>query len=83
MKEIYEDQIVNSFFFYQVWPGHRAVIFDRFNGLLPEVYKEGTRFLIPFVQSPRIFDIRTTPRVTSSETFTKGNHNPLSTRFPF
>ena len=32
--------------------GERAVIFDRFRGVLPETSGEGTHFLIPFMQWP-------------------------------
>jgi len=42
--------------------GHRAVIFDRFTGVKPDVTGEGTHFLIPWVQKPWIFDIRSRPR---------------------
>ncbi|CAH3027491.1 unnamed protein product [Porites evermanni] len=47
---------------YNVEGGHRAVIFDRFQGVKPEVTGEGTHFLIPWVQRPIIFDIRSRPR---------------------
>ncbi|XP_002164901.1 prohibitin 1 isoform X1 [Hydra vulgaris] len=47
---------------YNVDGGHRAVLFDRFRGVLPEVSDEGTHFLIPMVQRPIIFDIRSKPR---------------------
>ena len=30
--------------------GERAVIFDRFRGVLPKTIKEGTHFKIPFIQ---------------------------------
>lgn len=42
--------------------GHRAVIFDKFQGVSSKVYPEGTHFLIPFVQTPIIFDVRMKPR---------------------
>ena len=42
--------------------GHRAVIFDRFTGIKPDVIGEGTHFLIPWVQRPIIFDVRSRPR---------------------
>lgn len=42
--------------------GHRAVIFDRFQGIKPDVVGEGTHFIIPWVQRPIIFDIRSQPR---------------------
>ncbi|VDP53851.1 unnamed protein product [Schistosoma curassoni] len=47
---------------YNVDGGHRAVIFDRFKGVRPDVRGEGTHFIIPWVQKPIIFDIRSRPR---------------------
>lgn len=42
--------------------GHRAVIFDRFTGIKNQVVGEGTHFIIPWVQRPIIFDVRSRPR---------------------
>ncbi|XP_067686082.1 prohibitin 1-like [Haliotis asinina] len=42
--------------------GHRAVIFDRFQGVREYVVGEGTHFLVPWVQRPIIFDVRSRPR---------------------
>ncbi|KAM0726028.1 Prohibitin 1 [Formica fusca] len=53
--------VVNSAL-YNVDGGHRAVIFDRFAGIKNAVIGEGTHFLIPWVQKPIIFDIRSRPR---------------------
>lgn len=53
--------VVNSAL-YNVDGGHRAVIFDRFVGIKNVVMGEGTHFLIPWVQKPIIFDIRSRPR---------------------
>lgn len=47
---------------YNVDGGHRAVIFDRFTGIKQTVVGEGTHFLIPWVQRPIIYDIRSKPR---------------------
>ncbi|XP_074648848.1 prohibitin 1-like [Tubulanus polymorphus] len=47
---------------YNVDGGHRAVIFDRFRGVQPNVIGEGTHFLVPWVQRPIIFDCRSRPR---------------------
>jgi len=47
---------------YNVDGGQRAVIFDRFRGIQEEVVGEGTHFLIPWVQKPIVFDIRSKPR---------------------
>lgn len=57
---------------YNVEAGQRAVIFDQLRGgIRPDVSAEGTHFLIPFVQRPVIFDIRTKPREIPSVTGTK------------
>jgi len=52
--------------------GHRAVIFDRFAGVKPDVVGEGTHFIIPWVQRPIIFDIRSRPRNVPVVTGSKG-----------
>ncbi|OZC07781.1 SPFH/Band 7/PHB domain protein [Onchocerca flexuosa] len=60
---------------YNVDGGQRAVIFDRFTGVKPEVIGEGTHMLIPGIQNPIIFDIRSTPRVISTITGSKDLQN--------
>lgn len=57
--------------FFAVDGGHSAVMFDRFRGVLPKAIGEGTHFLIPFVQSPTVYDIRTFPKSITSVTGTK------------
>lgn len=52
--------------------GQRAVIFDRFTGVKPNIIGEGTHMIIPVIQKPIIFDIRSTPRVVSTITGSKG-----------
>ena len=52
--------------------GHRAVIFDRFQGIKQEVIGEGTHFMIPWLHRPIIFDIRTRPRSVAVSTGSKG-----------
>ncbi|KAG5049137.1 hypothetical protein JHK85_010240 [Glycine max] len=56
---------------YTVDGGQRAVLFDRFRGILDSTVGEGTHFLIPWVQKPYIFDIRTRPHTFSSVSGTK------------
>lgn len=60
---------------YNVDGGHRAVIFDRFSGVKPEVMGEGTHFLIPWVQRPIIFDVRSRPRNIPTITGSKDLQN--------
>ena len=59
-------------FFHLVDGGHRAVIFDRFRGVLPHVAGEGTHFFIPWVQKPIIYDVRSNPRNIPVVTPSKG-----------
>ena len=47
------------------------MMFDRFRGVLPKASLEGTHFLIPFIQNPTIYDLRTRPRSITSVTGTK------------
>ncbi|RRT63444.1 hypothetical protein B296_00023134 [Ensete ventricosum] len=56
---------------YTVDGGERAVLFDRFRGVLPETVGEGTHFLVPWLQKPFIFDIRTRPHTFASNSGTK------------
>ncbi|GAU24443.1 hypothetical protein TSUD_364270 [Trifolium subterraneum] len=56
---------------YTVDGGQRAVLFDRFRGILDQSVGEGTHFLIPWVQKPYIFDIKTRPHTFSSISGTK------------
>jgi len=65
---------------YAVDGGHRAVIFDRFRGVQTVTVGEGTHFIIPWVQRPIIFDIRSQPRSVPTITGSKGLylHNVLA-----
>ncbi|XP_033729446.1 prohibitin-like [Pecten maximus] len=77
---------------YNVDGGHRAVIFDRFRGVQEKVVGEGTHFMIPWVQKPIIFDIRSKPRNIAVVTGSKDLQNvnitlrilfrPLSSSLP-
>lgn len=55
--------------------GHRAVIFDRFQGIKDQVVGEGTHFMIPWVQRPIVFDIRARPKNVPSVTGSKDLQN--------
>ena len=65
-------QVYLTFVFRLVDGGHRAVIFDRFQGIKPDVIGEGTHFMIPWLHRPIIFDIRTRPRSVAVSTGSKG-----------
>ena len=57
---------------YNVDGGERAVIFDKLSGgTKDKAVGEGTHFLIPFVQEPNIFDVRSRPRIINTTTGTK------------
>lgn len=60
---------------YNVDPGCRGVIFDRFRGVLSTVTDEGTHFVIPLVQTPIIFDVKTNPKVLRTNTGSKDLQN--------
>ncbi|ODV85325.1 hypothetical protein CANARDRAFT_7971 [[Candida] arabinofermentans NRRL YB-2248] len=56
---------------YDVQGGQRAVIFDRFSGIKSQVVGEGLNFVIPWLQKPIIFDVRTKPRTITTTTGSK------------
>lgn len=56
---------------YDVKGGERAVIFDRFTGIKQQVVGEGLNFIIPWLQRPIIYDVRTRPRTISTTTGSK------------
>jgi len=66
--------VANSALF-NVDGGHRAVIFDKFRGIQQDVVGEGTHFMIPWVQSPIIFDIRARPKNVPTITGSKDLQN--------
>jgi prohibitin 1 len=56
---------------YDVKGGTRAVIFDRLTGVKEDVSKEGTHFLVPWLQKAIHFDVRTKPRNIATTTGSK------------
>ncbi|KAG8927689.1 Prohibitin-2, subunit of the prohibitin complex (Phb1p-Phb2p) [Tulasnella sp. 419] len=61
---------VNSSIF-NVDGGYRAIKYSRLHGIRKEVYAEGTHFMIPWFETPIVFDIRAKPRNIASLTGTK------------
>ncbi|KAJ3194821.1 hypothetical protein HK101_001823 [Irineochytrium annulatum] len=51
--------------------GHRAVKFSRIGGVKNVVYSEGTHFVVPWFETPVIYDVRAKPRNIASLTGTK------------
>jgi len=60
---------------YTVDPGHRAIVFNRFGGIESKVRGEGAHFRIPILQRPIVMDVRTQPRVITTETGSKDLQN--------
>ncbi|KAF7998998.1 hypothetical protein HF325_006530 [Metschnikowia pulcherrima] len=60
---------------YDVEGGKRAVIFDRLNGVQATVIGEGTHFVIPWLQKPIIYDVRTKPKTIATTTGSKDLQN--------
>ncbi len=54
-----------------VFPGERAIVFDRMTGVKNKVYGEGLHFRIPLIQSIIKYEIRTRPFVYHTLTQTK------------
>jgi len=51
--------------------GHRAIKYTRLHGIGQEVYPEGTHLMIPWLETPILYDIRAKPRSIASLTGTK------------
>ncbi|CAO3656601.1 unnamed protein product [Mucor hiemalis] len=51
--------------------GHRAIKYTRVFGVQDTVYNEGTHFIIPWFETPVIYDVRAKPRNVASLTGTK------------
>jgi hypothetical protein len=54
--------------------GYSAVVFNRLVGVKSKVYGEGTHLLIPIVETPVIYSVRSKPRNISSPTGSKGKY---------
>lgn len=51
-----------------VGAGHRALVYNRITGISDATHGEGTHFLIPWLERPIIYDVRTRPRTLMSLT---------------
>lgn len=60
---------------YDVEGGKRAVIFDRLKGVQSSVIGEGTHFIVPWLQKPIIYDVRTKPKTIATTTGSKDLQN--------
>eukprot|EP00761_Pharyngomonas_kirbyi_P004698 gb/GECH01004703.1/.p1 GENE.gb/GECH01004703.1/~~gb/GECH01004703.1/.p1 ORF type:complete len:306 (+),score=71.07 gb/GECH01004703.1/:1-918(+) len=48
--------------FFSVQGGYKAIKFNRFSGVQPRIYQDGTHFAMPVVEWPIIFDVRARPK---------------------
>jgi prohibitin 1 len=62
--------VLAEYCMYDVDAGTRVVLFDQIQGVLPNVFQEGTHLKLPW-QSVRKMDIRSRPRTINSTTGTK------------
>lgn len=51
---------------YNVDGGHRAIVFNRIQGIKDKVYPEGTHLIIPWFERPIIYDVRARPHLVES-----------------
>ena len=56
---------------YDVQPGHVAILYSRISGIKDDIIDPGTHFLLPFIERPIIYDVRTRPRNIHSLTGSK------------
>uniref|UniRef100_A0ACD5UNQ9 Uncharacterized protein n=1 Tax=Avena sativa TaxID=4498 RepID=A0ACD5UNQ9_AVESA len=56
---------------YNVEGGHRAIVFNRIQGIKDSVYPEGTHFIIPWFERPTIYDVRARPNLVESTSGSK------------
>lgn len=53
---------------FNVEAGHRAIKFNKLNGIMPTIYKEGWHLMWPWLERPIIYDVRTHPQIFKSQT---------------
>uniref|UniRef100_A0ACD5XA60 Uncharacterized protein n=1 Tax=Avena sativa TaxID=4498 RepID=A0ACD5XA60_AVESA len=56
---------------YNVEGGHRAIVFNRFEGIKDKVYPEGTHLIFPLFERPIIYDVRARPNLVESTSGSK------------
>ena len=76
--------VVGTRFIFVVEPGYRVVIMNKLRGLQDQVYGEGMHFKLPFIYQPKYVEVRTQPRLLSSQTGTRDlQHVDLTLRILF
>lgn len=51
--------------------GHRAIVYSRIGGISQKIFSEGTHIVIPWIETPIVYDVRAKPRNVASLTGTK------------
>ncbi|ROT34803.1 prohibitin-2 [Sodiomyces alkalinus F11] len=51
--------------------GHRAIKYRRLSGVGKDIYSEGTHLMLPWLETPVVYDVRAKPRSVASLTGTK------------
>ena len=62
---------VQKYMIFVVQPGHKGLIFNKVTGLRDDVLHEGLHIMIPYIEHPLLFDVRTRPHKFKSQTGTK------------
>jgi len=57
--------------YYNVEAGHKAIVYSRFSGIKPNVYGEGIKFKLPWVEREVIYNARAIERQVRSHTGSK------------
>ena len=55
--------------------GHKAIVFSRFSGISPNIYGEGLKFKIPWLEREIIYNVRAVTRQFACHTGSKGTHD--------
>ncbi|KAK1924463.1 putative proteolysis and peptidolysis-related protein [Papiliotrema laurentii] len=63
--------IALNYSLFNVDGGHRAIKYSRLQGVRPDIYPEGTHLILPWFESPIVYDVRAKPRNIASLTGTK------------
>jgi prohibitin 2 len=56
---------------YVVDGGHRAIKFSRLEGIKPTIYREGWHLMIPYIERPIIYEVRSHPKTLETTTGSK------------
>ena len=54
--------------------GHKAIKFNKISGMRSEIYREGYHMLIPFIEKPVIFSVKSQPTKIECTTGSNGEY---------